>query len=526
MSADVALRSLAQEVIDRIGVPHDVYEIAAQLEVRGIRDIDARDRFGCADVFDLARRSFELFERGVVVAHVERDGDAGRGSELRAFLRDYGQALAFALPMLLQGVTLLVAGFGLWGGTSLDIRTATAIALGFIASYIVTGGLCQAVVRRGLYYRYQEEGALARWTVWRMWRMAVRTVLLVALPALVANLLLGLLPWDMVGIALLYYVALSVLWLNWSLVYLVQHSWSFIGALVIALLVVLFAGRVLEWPVVAANMAGLVVANAMALAIAARSLNGWASRATSATSRPPRLAVVVYGTTKVFLYGLLYSTFVFADRIVAWTTTRGREDFPPYGFWLSARYELGLDFALVVVILLGGVVEYSARRFSERLVPEQKRVSGVALEPFLDSFARFNMRSGMFVTGSAVIACLAAVAVFFAARSLPNEILRANLASTTTMRVFAVAVVGYAVFMFGLRNMLVLLTLARTDTAIRIFGIALLVNVVAGYALSRSVHYSMAVLGFLCGSIVLLVLSRAALRDVLRDLDYYYYASF
>ena len=31
---------------------------------------------------------------------------------------------------------------------------------------------------------------------------------------------------------------------------------------------------------------------------------------------------------------------------------RGREDFPPYPFWLNARYELGMDLALLVVVLM------------------------------------------------------------------------------------------------------------------------------------------------------------------------------
>jgi uncharacterized membrane protein len=526
VSADVAVRSIAQEVIDRIGIPHDFYEIAAQLEVRGIRDVDAREQFGCSDVFDLARRSYALFERGELAVRIERDGDEEPRSELRALLHDYGQALAFSLPMLLQGVTLLAAGFGLWGGTSLDIRIATAIALGFIASYIVTGGLCQAVVRRGLYYRYQNEGALARWTVWRMWRAAVRVALLVAVPPVVANLLLHLLPWDMVAVALLYYVALSVLWLNWSLVYLVERSWWFIGALVVALAAVVVAGRVFAWPVIAANMLGLVIAIALSIFIAARTLRSWATNGVTTTSRPPRFAVVLYGTTQVFLYGLLYSTFVFADRVVAWTTARGREDFPPYGFWLSARYELGLDFALVVVILLCGVVEYSARRFSARLVPEQKRVRGAAFAPFFDSFARLDAQAARMMTVGAIVACSVAVAVFLGARSLATPELRDNLLSTTTVSVFAVAVVGYALFMFALRNMLVLLTLSRSDTAVRIFGLALTVNVVVGYALSRSIHYSLAVVGFLFGSIVLLVASHRAVREVLGELDYYYYASF
>lgn len=527
MNFDASIRRVAQGVIDRIGVPHDSYEIAAQLEVQGVRDLDARNDFGCGDVFDLARRSFALFERGELTLRVEPDDTTPRGNELLLFLRDYASSLVFSLPMLLQGVTLLFAGYGLWGGSELDIRSATAIALGFIASYVTTGGLSQAIVRRGLYYRYQEEGALAQWTVWRIWRVSLRLALLLTIPAVLLNALLHLLPWDMVAIALLYYVALTVLWLNWAVAYLVERSWTFLAALVVATGVVLLCGRVFDFPVIAANMVGLVVANVLTLLVGVQGLRRWADVARGTTIvNPPRLAVVLYGTSKVFLYGLLYSAFIFADRVVAWTTDRGREDFPPYGFWLSARYELGMDFALIVVVLLGGIVEYSTRRFSERLVPEQKQVKAAALAPFFIAFRAADGRQMVALLSCAIVAVSIAAAVFFAARGVPYPTLHASLVSTTTTRVFIVAAFSYAVFMIAVQNILLLLTLSRTDTAVRLLGIALVVNVAVGFVASRSIHYSAAIAGLLVGSVTLLVLSRRRLREVLSDLDYYYYAAF
>src|SRR3954466_3221958 len=99
---------------------------------------------------------------------------------------------------------------------------------------------------------------------------------------------------------------------------------------------------------------------------------------------PPRLTVLVYTSARVFLYGALYSTFMFMDRILAWTATRGREDFPPYPFWMNARYELGMDLALVVIVILAGVIEYSTHRFSVLLIPVQKRIKSTAAGPFVD----------------------------------------------------------------------------------------------------------------------------------------------
>lgn len=525
--SDAAVREIAQQVIDTIGVPHDSYEIAAQLEILGLRDSDARERFGCVDLFDVARRAFGHFERGELrPAPVEPTPQESFSGVLR-FFRDFARSLTFSLPMLLQGVTLLLTGYGLWGGSQLEMRTATAIALGFIASYIVTGGLTHALIRRGLYYRYQEEGALARWSVWRLYAASLRIVAAAAIALLLLNGIMRWLPWSMTLVALFYYAALALLWLHWSILYLVERSIAFVVAVIAGLAVVIVAGRFFALPVVTANLAGLIVANCIAWTVGWYSLRRWAEEGTSTSFvNPPRLAVIVYGTARVFLYGLLFSTFIFADRIIAWSTERGREDFPPYGFWLSARYELGMDFALVVVILLGGVIEFLTRRFSERLVPEQKRTGGAEVQTFAERFASNDRNSLFWICMSALAAVGLSLFAFFSARKIPDPILRESLLSATTTRVFLAASISYALFMVALRDVLVLLTLLRTEMAVRLMATALLVNVVVGFVASRAFHYSAAVFGLLAGAVALLVLSRRTLRSVVRDLDYFYYSAY
>jgi hypothetical protein len=277
----------------------------------------------------------------------------------------------------------------------------------------------------------------------------------------------------------------------------------------------------------AANLNGLGVDESLTYLLARRGLRLWsASGGGNPTVNPPRLAVVVYSTAQVFLYGLLYNTFIFADRVLAWTTDRGREDFPPYGFWLSARYELGMDLALIIVVIVGGVVEYSIRRFSEEVIPAEKQLRGSDVGPFIDSFTRRHRRHTALIAFIGAVSLVVAAIVFVALRNGSDDTLHQNLIAPTTMRVFAVAAVAYVFFMIALQNVLLLLTLSRAELAIRAVAIALAVNVGVGYALSRGVHYSAAVVGLLCGSITLMLLARASVRRVLAELDYYYYAAY
>jgi len=526
-AGDEALYAVGRTVMERVGIPKDHWEIAAQLEVLGFRDLDARQRFGCRDVFDAAERIFAMYEGGRLQGVDDVDPAVPKRGEIVRFAGRYLDGLLFSLPMVLQGCTMLLWGYGLWGATDLDVRTGSAIALAFIASYLATGGFSWAIVSRGLFYRYQAEGGMGRWSALRMWSLSARLLIALAIPALFANAAYQLLPMDMAFTAAAYYVAFVLLWLNWSLIYLVEKTGLLLIALLAGTAAVAFVAGGLGLPIVAANLIGLAVADALTFAVAIFGFRNWApSRAGGATVNPPRLTVLVYATAPMFVYGFCYSAFVFVDRILAWTASRGREDFPPYPFWLNARYELGMDLALIVVVVLAGVVEYSSHRFTSDLIPHEKNVKSDAFEPFLERFRQFYWRHSAIFAAWAVLAVVVARLASVLLRRYPDPRLQASLNSETAIRVFWIAAISYAIFMFGLRNILILLSLSRTTLAIRAIASALAVNVVVGFVASRAIHYSGAVAGLLAGSLVLAVVAHRELRAVLNDLDYYYYAAY
>lgn len=525
--ATTSAHDLAQQVIDLIGIPKDEWEIAAQLEVMGLRDADARADYEARDLFDLARRIYSWFLDARLRFEVEPEDPERRVSPVMRFLKNYMVGLTFSLPMALQALTMVVWGYGVWGAIAMDLRTGTAIALGFIASYVVTGGFMQAIVRRGLFYVYQQQEWLARWTALRAWSVSLRIVLALLIPALAINAIFGLMPWSIVLTAAGYYVALAILWLNWALIYLVRKTWLFLLTTAIALAVVLIAAKLFGASPIAANAIGLLVADVLSFSLALYHLNAMARSSTSkGVVNPPRVTVLVYTTSRFFLYGLLYNSFLFADRVIAWTSGTGREDFPPYGFWLNVRYELGMDLALIVVMLLSGIVEHATRRFSETLVPNEKRVKSINTEDFTRRSLDEHRRRGLFLAGASVIAVIAAVAVALALRQMPSLPVYDALAAPTTARVFVLATIAYVIFMFALQNALMLLTLSRVELVVRAVGIALAVNIAVGFICSRSIGYSYAVLGLLAGAAVMAVLTARSIREVLASLDYHYYAAY
>lgn len=523
----MTLDDLGRRVIDTVGMPKDAWEIAAQLEVIGMRDSDARTGYGVRDLFELARAIERQFRSGAYGFHVEGEDEQPRVIPLLRFARRYLAGIAFAAPMVMQAAAMLLWGYGIWGAIDLELAQGSAIALGFIASYVAAGGFAQAIVRRGLFYIYQQEEGLARWTALRGFGIALRVTLALLLPALLVNLLFRILPWSMVLIAALFYAGLTILWLSWALLYLVRRTELLVVITAIALAAVIAAAKLGGAPPIVANGIGVAVADLVSFAAATFFLGRIArKRGHVQPVNPPRLAVLVVSTSRYFVYGLLFNTFLFADRVIAWTTPVGRDDFPPYPFWLNVRYELAMDLALVVVIVMGGMVQYAIERFSERLIPDEKQLKSTDRETFihdqLDAHRRRSFQLGI----AAVVALALTWLLFTALHGLDNVRFQETLTSPITLRVLIAAAAGYVLFMFAVRNLLLLLTLSRVDAAVRSVAYALAADVAAGFVCSRAIGYWAAVAGVVAGSIVMCIVAARETRRVLEELDYSYYAAY
>lgn len=523
MTAD----DLGRRVIASIGIPKDHWEIAAQLEVLGLRDSDARTSYGVRDLFELARTIYARFHAGAYAFTVEGDDPVPRRIPLLRFLHRYVAGIAFAMPMALQAASMLIWGYGIWGAIDLELWQGSAIALGFIASYIVAGGFAQAIVRRGLFYIYQQEEGIARWTALRGVSIALRVTLALIVPALLVNAIFRLLPWPMVFVAAAYYAGLAMLWLSWALIYLIRKTWLLLPITIAALAAVLVAAKVAGAPPLVANAIGILAADLLSFATAYVLLGRMAKkRGPVEPVNPPRLSVLIVSTSRYFLYGLLFNALLFADRIIAWTTPVGREDFPPYPFWLNVRYELAMDLALIVMVVMSGVVEYATERFSEKLIPQEKRTKYDDAASFTDAQLSAHRRRSFQLALSAIVALALAGFVVGALREVPDERLHEALVSDETMRVFATAAIGYVFFMFGVRDLLLLLTLSRVEAAVQSVAWALAADVVVGFVCSRAIGYWAAVFGLVAGAIVLMVMARRATKGVLAQLDYSYYAAY
>jgi hypothetical protein len=277
-----------------------------------------------------------------------------------------------------------------------------------------------------------------------------------------------------------------------------------------------------------ANGAALLFADVASFLISVESLNRRVrKRKTGAIAAPPRLTILVYSTSLFFLYGAVYNLFMFTDRLTAWTSAAGRSDYLPYPIWVDGPYELGMDIALIVVVLLMGMVEHITQRFSGRLIANQERVASTASEDFNSEFVRFYRRRliGFAMAGiaSVILAFLALVAL---RRLGAFAVLASPTVSAVVRRVFWIASISYVFLMAALLNALILLSLSRVNLVLKAIVPALAANAVVGFICSRAIHYSLAAVGLLAGSLVFCILSTIITHRVMRRLDYYYYSAY
>ena len=230
----------------------------------------------------------------------------------------------------------------------------------------------------------------------------------------------------------------------------------------------------------------------------------------------------LYRNFNYFLYGMFIFLFVFLDRIVAWSSTLNRDI--PYIISYEKDYEIGMDLAILIFFLLGGVMEYAIHSYIRHMDFHQ-------LQTKYSEFHTFNriMKSmyfkhlRLFALSAAAIAVLVYLIVTqpWGYSSGFDE----NL-SPLSIKVCILGSIGYLFLSLGMLNVLYLYTLGRHRKPLVAIIIAFLINFFIGVILSRWVSYEYSVVGMLVGSLVFALLTTKKTYNFFRNLDYYYYASY
>ncbi|MRI83689.1 MAG: hypothetical protein C6I00_04640 [Nitratiruptor sp.] len=514
------LRQLYFEITKGRGKPLDFWEVAALLEIYGIRDLDAKREYGFSNVFELARFLFANFRESkeypsrYLMEHQEVPPLKTR------ILRNFLKGLSFAMPMFLQIFFTIVFGFALWSNIHLDVTEATVIALGTFLALVVSGGMAQIIGRKGLYYLKMGEQILAGKIMEILLVQGALKILILALLITLFNQIFGIFSDYLLYLFLATFALLGLLFTISSIYYVFEEYEKILLFYLLGIGMVFLLHYLLDIDFPEAQFLGIAFLDLLFAFFAWRKIRQLKRSTKSEGEILPRSSMLIFTLLPFYIYGVLYFLFLIMDRLVAWNANSiNRGLF----VWFDVRYEIGSDLALLVLILLMGLVEVLVYEFLYKLNTEVFRYEAKEYRRFNDSLMAFYKRAGilfiLYALGTIMVVSLFVWLLYtFAWEQLPLD--------GTSLLVFGVAAIAYSLLTFGLFNTLILFSFSRQGVVLQAIFLGLLGNFLVGVVLANMGSIYWAVFGLLVGSGIFCWVTTSYMLQLLKKLDYFYYSAF
>ncbi|MFC0215185.1 hypothetical protein ACFFK0_22595 [Paenibacillus chartarius] len=521
-----ALAGLLDAVLERHLQPEDQFEVAALLESMGWNDQRAAEAFGVEDVFELAAILWQRMQQRISFTPFSKVRSYTFFEMVKELMRNFLRGVIFALPMALSILSMLTLRFSLWSYENLSVELATSIGVGTILSFITVGGFTQAIARRGFFYVIQGYYQMARRVTFYLITLGFVVCLIVCGLLYVINSFIQVLPYDLLTVAILYFFFLNAIWLSVTVMYILKKELVFTGLILAGIGIVYLIIQIIgEKNIIVAQLIALLVVSVISMALVVYFFKKAEQKGERGIApKLPKMSVLLYSTMPYFVYGFLYFAFLYVDRIMAWTTYN--PGYMPFYILFRGYYELGLDFALLVLIIPMGVSEVVLSKLMQDIQTSQKAYWGHEADKMNQFFVlQYWKRIGA-VAG---ISGLSAILIYFITRyittELPSNAGRILITDPITQSVFFWALIAYVFVAIALMNTVVLFALSQPMRAIQCVFPAMALNLVVGFVCSRWWGYEYAVIGLLAGSLAFMIISARNVLQVLRKLDYYLYAA-
>ncbi len=449
-------------------------EVAALIESLGYTDRSARE-WGFPDIFSLAEHLFARLQQ--VPARDERASQKGGGrlslwAETRCALRKFSLSLAYAIPWMV----MLILEYLRPDALRVSPEIGGALSLSLIASLITTGGFVQMISRSGNFYYGLKEPVLAHRTCTSLLNIGLTSSLFLTL--------LGI----MVGSYFHLFAGNYLVPMSGSIKILLNS-----GTTILLILC----------PLLAASLAlGCVLAG---------SYHAERKNPQSKDSARPRGGVMFISLMQFYVYGTVYFSFLFADRLTAGSAVPWVSGL---NFGIDAAYKKGTDLVLLAFLITAALVEYLADsflRFWQRLATELPQA---ASERLMASLWKRHSKSMLAIFTAFVVLALSAWFAFSRSSSLAP--------APRLLQTAVLGGLGYLMLSVALLEIIILASINAISMASLALALGVAVNLLTGYGLSHLWGVQYAAVGLLAGSAVVLWISNAAVRRILRHPDYHY----
>ncbi|MDX1639802.1 MAG: hypothetical protein R3281_17715 [Balneolaceae bacterium] len=529
------IRDLSEKVRSKVGVPTDSYAVAVQLESIGITNKRVQKEHKQDSIFELADKVYEQILREVDEEYREdktvEQQKITSGSvweRVITFIRYYGAGLLFMAPMFSQILSVVFITYSLWAWLYFNELQATVIAIGTITAFLATGGITLAAGREISYYF---RGLNNFYLSYRVSRniFAIGCLILVCTALLIytANLVIPFYPRNMMIYSGIYMLFIGIWLLSSTILYALQKHFMILVGVLTGTGVLILGMEIYDLGIYYSHWLGMSSSSLFMLFYGFSYLKYQIYKHEDDTEKQhlPRFEVKYYNNYRYFIYGTCYFLFLFLDRILAWSTGSPP---PPYIIWFDTSYELGMDWALISLVLITASLEYSVNRFSTLILPIQKKTNLTFSNKFHDFFKEFYMRQLFLLVMVGLVSIIGNYYLVTSFRGLSGEvqIVEDFFSSDVLYKVFWLASFGYLFTSVGLMNTLFFFTLGRPRPVVKAMIIAIVVNIIVGFICSRLYSYEYAVIGLLVGGITFAVITGFFAKRFFGNLHYYYYSAY
>ena len=529
------IKSLINDIRDRIGRPVSNRVVVATIESLGIRNKDTEADYGIPSVYELADLIY--YELTTSPEHADAKNIKEREEERKTqkitfqdyallkakiFMVYYPKGIFHLLPVLLQIGAIIVFGYSLWTFVGFNHVQSTAVVLGVIIGLVATGGFVQVIGRQASFYWNHADYVMVRRTIDYLLRTGLIALVGVLLLIFMTNITFHLYPSVVLMIVFAYAFLIGALLLVLAPLHTIRQGWVISLAVTVGTAVAISLKLYSSLSIYLTHWIGISIA-----IIIARGFHvGYfryiiaSKKATSNLEVKPE--VFFYHNYKFFLYGFFLYLFIFTDRILAWSSTINGP--LPFIVYFEKDYELGMDMAILMFLLLSGVLEYSIASFTRFLDIGQKLYAFDDANGFNRGFLKMYWQNIGLMMGTAALVAVLIYYLMHASWGYKGQFHEDLL--QLSVNVCVIGATGYLFLAWGMLNTLYMFTLGRPSEPLKAMVLAFIVNFSVGFVCSRFFGYEYSVIGLLTGSFLFMTLTLRSCMIFFKKLDYNYYAAY
>jgi hypothetical protein len=436
-------------------------------------------------------------------------------------------------------IALFLGGISLWSSFpakagSVSPLVATAVGIGVVISFIVTGGVQQVFSFRMSYYRLQDNFPLARKEAIRGYWIGFLSIVIATGIFVIAAMIANISSLELTAYTVLFLILLGGYRILIIPLYAYRRLYMIViglGAAIIALYSVYYmmvrtGTASMANSIVTAQVVGLVVLDLVTMIECAsallkrkhvtRNLHGqllYHEISQLKNVRPPRSSLIFFEMLPLFMFGTMFYVFLFFDRLASLISSN------LFSIIYNSNYQLGADLALLILIPLTGVTYYFLQGLSDLM-----KVSSSATN--IDDRSSLKSAVGRHVTRMFVCTGIVAGVSIFVLWQFADSIVQASESGLESVLVFRVGLIAYSLFAFFLANASINFSFRRYSVPVFLLLAATLTELGANIWFPSLISGWNPVYGLLLSILLVTIASSINTLHFIRQAHYFYYSAF